>query len=673
MGPLGEIRRFRGARSRTAMDPTLIEFSSGAATRAENIEFRNGQVLTRRPFRFWRSNQRTLANRPLQLFEWIGANFHRLFYMTPNSIVVRDVPTDTERTAMSISGSAICHAITGSRVVLSDWARQANEVGQPYGVSRPRIVQADTSVTSLTNDEMWPAAPTGITWDGLVGTSVGGGNEEVVTPGYHYAAAVFITRTGYQTRPVPLGAWQAPVRTLANTIQMTLPVALDPQFTTVMFAITPVAVPSTYYLIPVTFSANPGGVISYSFADDDATLQGQYEELTAANADYVWGDPYEIRPHALGLIGDRVLYHITVPTGGITGQVDGALVISDPSAPQRLSITRSMLQLPNKAITTGDLSLDGMTYVTTLNQVWAYNPTQDDPVTWPPPTQVSGDIGAPFSTAVWSDVTRRYGLIANPGGAWILANGQVLARPLSYYADKDWGRINWNAPGRAFGWLAHFEGLRVGFAAPLDGATESTHVFWWAYGEQGSAADYVITADNTDYSLMPWPDFRGDYGTSAVGAFALLRNADGSKDVACIPGLNWTTLNFPIMQQAANPWPWTDEGDYKIASAWESGYMRLRAGGSVVVNQLRTNLEIPESESQGGVPTSEVDVFVQGRFNGLPPEIVTVQLFPRMQVAQEVPTLVEDEALNIVLQGRGPWRMTYIQPIGNPRTQRRVK
>lgn len=600
------VRRLGGARRRRDMRPSRQGVDH--ASLAINVDFQHGQITTRRPF------IRLLAYGagivPLDFIEWTGAGFNRLMTATTTELRGRDLASGTEFVHGARNNGSPIWAPDGSRLIFGEYTRAATRPGLPQGIAPPKVLltSAGTLSTAVT-DVLWPAAPTGVVWGGLIGSSVGA---EVITPGIHHVAAVFTTRSGYRSRPVNLGTFTAPSGIGAAIVRVTMPVGLDASWQYMELAFAPVDTPASYYVVPDTFnrfSVGSGTIHQYTFQLDDATLQQTGEELTAQSGAFVQGIPYTIQPHAINRVGKRFVYHADIPTGFATG-LEGAAFFTDPGEAQGMRVATSIVQLPDRGPIPAGVESAGDYILFGMDRTYVVTPNDDQPVNWPPPVEISANIGALFQTAVLSSSKRREVYVANPGGAYVLSGNRYLSRPLSYWADLDWIRINWTgAPAHAFKWIEDPDQNRIGFVAPLDGATRSTHVFWWSYQvQQTQAGDYRLDAGNVDYSLMPFPDMvaPGGYGTST--ACGLVLNEELKAEFCFVPtdpvdGL--PRLYRQYLTDTGALYPWLDDGKWAIESVWATGAFGgdsavwIAQGASIGIRQ-------PFADIEGALPPPEI-------------------------------------------------------------------
>ena len=593
------VKRLRGARVRPDMVPSQqgMEYASFAY----NVDYANGTVTTRRPFK----RLATVSSAPYLLQEWFGPGFRRWVMPTAAELRIRDLPGNTEYVVASRSGGTPLLAAEGSRMVVGEFTRSVIAPGLPVG-ALPSILLTNTgSVAGSALDAMWPTAPAGSVWNGLVGSSAG---PEVITPGIHQVAGVFITRSGYRSRPVPLGTFVAGTGLGAVTIRTTFPIGISSQWLYFQYAIAPVDTPASLYVVPDgfnRFTVTGGGTAQYTFMLDDATLQQTGEELNPNNLPFVQGTPFNIAPYAINRVGNRYAYHADIPTGYLSS-MEGAVFFSDPGEPQSLRISNSIVQTPKRAPVTAGMEIDGVYYMLGMDSTHAIQPTADFPLEWAPAQEVSGEIGALFQTAVLSSGKRREGYVATIGGAYVLAGGRYLSRPLSYWAETDWKRINWaTAPAHAFQWIDDADQNRIGFSAPLDGALQATHVFWWTYQARGRDGDYMVNADNVDYALMPWPDMVADGGYGEAAAVGRILGTNLKSELCYVPG-NPIDGAYRIYRQDLTdaPYPWKDDEKWEVESIWASGAFGGESGAWVA---SRASLEVSTPlAAEGNLPEPQL-------------------------------------------------------------------
>jgi hypothetical protein len=659
----------RGARVRDDLNPSDV--GGNYASLAYNVEFSSGKVGTRRAFKRYLPAQAALTESPKRLLEWINGGFRRLVQASATTLRVRDLATGAEQVMGARIGGASILTEFGSRLLVGEWSRAGAAPGLPDGASRPRVLSINSaSLATFAFDEMWPAAPGGTVWNGQI--AVGAGSQ-VVTPGSHNVVGIYSTRSGYQCRPIALGSWIS-TGGAWNSIRVTFPGGLDPQYTKFQFAVAPVATPSSYYIVASQFNSTApaaGGSWTFIFDFDDATLQ-THEPAPLLGNDFTQGDPYEVRPHAINTYGKRVMYHANIP-GSFVGTSEGIVLASDSGTPQGVGITRSILRLPDRGIVTAGMEVDGVYYMFGHNSTHAIVDTNEDPVSWGVPNKVSSEIGALFQTAVAPSSKRAEGYIANPGGAHVVAGGRILSRPLSYWAQLDWKRINWSAPGDAFGWIDDSDRQRVGFAAPLDGALQSTHVLWWTYQATGRDGDYVINPDNVDYSIMPWPAFNapGSYDTASAWTMAL--NNKLERELIFAPGQRVSGAWAMFRQdQLDAPYPWLDNGEWPIESIYDTA--GISQDGVVWVGQgatLSLTAPMATSEGQVGQPQLEATLLSETPNIDGTPALVSIPLDVEKPRSVELKRTVRGEGIYLRLRGLSAWLLSGYSIYASPQTRRR--
>ena len=136
------------------------------------------------------------------------------------------------------------------------------------------------------------------------------------------------------------------------------------------------------------------------------------------------------------------------------------------------------------------------------------------PSQWANPQLVDGSIGTLSPLGVWANEAQGYAWVCDEGGLYLFQGGAFPTKPISYYQQPDWVRINWGAP-TAVQVIDDKNAKKVIVIAPLDGATTPSHKLTWDYteGTDPEVAKYSI-------------DNLANY---AMGAIALIQNPSTSR------------------------------------------------------------------------------------------------------------------------------------------------
>lgn len=186
------------------------------------------------------------------------------------------------------------------------------------------------------------------------------------------------------------------------------------------------------------------------------------------------------------------------------------LWVSDIGFPQQIGADTNQVRMQNQKKIAVAFQLPGNTNIYLTGDFWTGYTTDnnDSPSTWPQPIGVSDALGAKFPNLVCAATGGNWAWIVTEGGPYLF-DGAYGLMPLTYlFAGKDinqqpigWSRVNWNA-AYAIQVQDDVKNLKLYIAAPLDGATECTHLFCIDY-RQGK------TFETCDISLdkFAWGNF----------------------------------------------------------------------------------------------------------------------------------------------------------------------
>lgn len=399
-----------------------------------------------------------------------------------------------------------------------------------------------------------------------------------VTPGQHNIGFLMQTRNGYEGAASPVvGSAFTPLQTLITVSGQSMIVTVNANWPTAVTGIflmmTTAANPSQYFLIPGATAAVLGGTtftVNITVDIDDGTLAAVGTDATSFFNLFSGA----MRASWIGEYGNRLVYiapdAIGIPT----------IWASDPQNYQSLSLVRSVIYLPGQKVAMSAFSLYGNLYI--VGPYWTYM-TQDnggDPVTWAPFQLIDGQIGTVAPNGAVATPAAGIAWVASVHGLYLFAGGAYAQRPVSYYQHTDWMRINWSAAA-CIKVVDDHEQHRVRVLAPLDGATQPTHMLTW---------DYIdgLAAEQVHYSLDSLQSY-------AIGACAMVRN-ESSKVAEFWLGPQ-ATAN-PVLKEndgdETNPYR---DNNQPIASTYQTGllafskavsqhigdYLRLAGNGSVSI------------------------------------------------------------------------------------------
>lgn len=445
---------------------------------AYNVRFELNRVKPRDGF----TNDFAVSGKVTSFYHWVtndnAVEVNRIVYMEGGSAVkMRNVVDGSTVSLFSQSGRSAFPVEAGSRLYIP--------VVQTTGIatSQARVVNA---LIGGTPADVAFAGPMTVA---PVVTEAGAGN---CTAGDHLFGYVIETRTGFTGKPGPYsGSVFTPV-TFTVTGDKTLNMAVTATMPADAAYLHPIMTrkdnPDRWYFVPDASVAVPGGALwtaNMTINISDETLADSAEECSE-NFDLLTQDtsgtgpfnPFKIVP-----VGQRMMY-LTPQTAYISDQKDY----------QYLTQIEHSIQLPGQKLIVTGFPMRGNVYL--LGPSWTYGFSMSDerPRFWGDPEVVSGSIGTTGTNCVCWATGGDYAWVANPSGLYRF-DGQYDELPISYMNDPEWKRINWGAP-YAVQIVDDTVQQRVYVSAPLDGATEPTHILVWDYSRGFSWKDVDFSLDS---------------------------------------------------------------------------------------------------------------------------------------------------------------------------------
>ncbi|HWR49926.1 MAG TPA: hypothetical protein VN428_02395 [Bryobacteraceae bacterium] len=460
---------------RTRLEPTDVP--PDAALLSINAEYQPGSFGTRRGFgTVWNPNEPISS-----LYNWIsGGNLvsaagNSLIYYNATSGKVRMVPNLSAPVPVDLftqagaAGASI--ASGGTRLYVATYTSAG------AGAGACRIVGIYGAAVNTDTAFLGP-----ITTKPTL-SSIGTGN---VTKGLHRVGYVIETRNGFigklcpataagefdQTSEITVAAGKT-IRAIIN------PAAWPAEASKIHLFMSPVVNPYEYYLVEGATASVPGGAplsITLDIDVDDTSLMagtpitGNADLLTATVAGVAPFNPFAVLEY-----GNRIVY---------LTNIDGVsqAYASEPEKPQHITADQHVLTLPGFRQMTAGFALRGGLYL--LGPHWTYA-TEDNgapPVEWPTPHQVDGTIGAMGPRCVTANPSQGFAVVAHVTGLYVFTGGAYATRPLSYYVEPEWKRINWNAAATVQV-ADDKDKQQIYVLVPLDGATSPTHIFMFDYAD----------------------------------------------------------------------------------------------------------------------------------------------------------------------------------------------
>ncbi len=422
------------------------------------------------------------------MYHWItndgSAAINRLIYMESETTVkMRNLVDGTSQTLFTQAGRAAPPAEAGSRLYIP----VINAAGT--GASKLRIVNA-----------LLGGVPSDFAFTGPMTASptIAEFGAGLVTQGSHRFGYILETRTGFFGKPSPVSSgvfapfeYTVVAANMSLTMQVTATMPADAAF--IHPIMTRTDNPNRWFLVPDAQVAVPGGVLwtatmTLSFSDEDLANRATEisEEFEYLTQDGAGSGPFS--PSLAVEIGQRLCY--------ITPQ---KAYISDPQDFQVITEDQHSIQLPGQRNIVCAMPLRNNLYFFGPGWTYGVSDNGDRPRTWGAPELVSGGIGTTAPRGVCWKTSGDYGWVANRAGLYLFA-GRYDDRPISYMNEPEWKRINWSAP-HCIEVVDDYTRQRVTVSAPLDGATEPTHMLVWDYSRGKTWGDVDFSLDNLPSSF----------------------------------------------------------------------------------------------------------------------------------------------------------------------------
>lgn len=404
-----------------------------------------------------------------------------------------------------------------------------------------------------------------------------------MTAGAHTYAVMFITQSGYVTRPGPVqsggytyGTSYTAYGSYTNAANDSVVVTLTPGTTwpadivgAVLLVTTTNNLARLLYAPVGNATITPGSATPVSFtalAVADGVLAQQpdaldMEQLLSRDAA---GNP-AFEPRGMFAAGDRMVYLLTQANNAFT---DGAgILISEPGSPETFSLDFHFRKLPaNEEPITGFYYQGGI-YVIGHNFTYVFTDTGGYPVTWPNPRLVSGSIGTSHINGASADPSGNC-LVAHQSGLYLFQGGQYSTLPISYFQEAEWSSIQWPAPS-----------VNVPFGVVEDRANQRIYVLCYSvtYGYCLFVWDYMegISPDKVKFSVWTFP--------YSITAMALVLN-QGDSVSSLVRNHLWLVVgnaftgggNFLLQKELGNANLYTDNG-VVIDSRYRGPYLPMNS------------------------------------------------------------------------------------------------
>jgi hypothetical protein len=491
----------------------------GRGLMAQNVEYKPGQVRTRYGFSAvssltglgdafvgmdgWLTP--TLGNGETEFLVYLAnsASAHPGFVIADPSSVFSLNPLYVP--AGSYVASMIAPA--GSRVYLQSLDLNGN------GTDAPRVYSQTTISSTGGLDPLFQPPITAATFSyadgGTVSPNLG------VTVGPHNFGILLTTRNGYTGAPGPgtgglndsgFVPSQFTVTIAGDALDVTVLATWPADAVGISLIMTTTDNLAQYYLVPGGTAAVTGGTTSsviINVSIDDGTLAATATDATPY-FDLFNTSIGTIRPSYIGEYSSRMVYISPDPEGV------NSIFVSDPNNYQAFALSRSVIYLPGTRQALSAFNLYGNLYI--VGPHWTYQTIDNggDPVTWPSPQLIDGQIGTLSPNGITVNASQGVAWVADVDGLYMFAGGAFAQRPISYYVKSDWVRINWLGAAATVRVVDSKDTQRIHVLVPLDGATTPNFVMTFDYSRGA-------TPETINYSLDSYNG--GAYNPGAICIF----------------------------------------------------------------------------------------------------------------------------------------------------------
>jgi len=344
-------------------------------------------------------------------------------------------------------------------------------------------------------------------------------------------------------------------------------------------------------------------------------------------------DPSVIVPY-----GQRMCY-VALDGSGVP-----VVYVSEPGNPQQVISAFGGVYLPGNLSILTVFALGRVLHI--LGPHWSYSTTDNnnEPSTWAQPQIVDGLIGCggPFCVSV--DASQTYAWIADDTGFWLFS-GSFPDRPISYYQQGDWNRINFAQQNKIFV-IDDKTNLRVHVIAPLDGATDPTHILTWDYSLRAvDSAGINVSPEQVKYSL---DNIAGGY---ALGCGCMVQNNTTLRSERWLAPTS--TSQYVLRQNtAADTNPYRDNGTTPINSKYQTSLLPKGSNIGQVYQHHGAHLRLTGT-------SANLTAYALDGTTSTGPFALTVSALPAKEILQQFYLLSEGASLQIdngnVLDGWVKW------------------
>jgi hypothetical protein len=544
--PKISVTELRGAWSRL-VDKTA---RPNRAFVARNVRYGPEGVRSRDDFS---ATAISVSGKATSFYNWVGNGLNRLIYVAGGAAVrMLNVSTAADVSLFSVACRGCTVAEAGDKALI------ATHTTAGAGAAQVRISLPLIGGGSI--DKAFPAPWT----TALTMADNGAGN---CTAGPALFGYVVESRTGYTGKPTAATASftaSAGGRALRGTMTVTVPADAA--------IVHPIRTrtdnPDKWYYEPGASVAVPGGAVGWGvtvdFNTSDESLEASATEVDI-EFDYLTQDGAgagPITPHCVALYGKRAVY-----------LTPHRAYVSEPGDYQAITEALHGLELPGRRQMTTAFQFRQSLYI--LGPGWTYEVADngDYPATWANATEISSAIGTPAIQGICSKTAGDYVWIASESGLYLF-NGSYSRLPVSYMNNDWWERINWAVP-QSLIVVDNFIDKRLIVAAPIDDATEPSHMLVWDYARGLGPMD-------VDFAYY-------DFSISTFSALGLVKNTTTGE----IELWRGPSASGAISKETAGAAP--DQ-----IQQWESGHLIQQTGPRKWYRLGGVDLEISGTGTAGG-------------------------------------------------------------------------
>lgn len=496
-----ELVQFSGPNLR--VDPLTVPEQN--ALNARNVAYVRGQVATR----YGHTTQLTPGDAVTALYNWLllylGANHNWLVWYS-TGVGVRYVDLDNIGGGVSTliaqtTAQGTCFVGAGSRLYVSYY----NATG--VGIGGPSTSAGSVYSWAYSGADPLFAGP--ITTGFLSMTEPAAG---VITAGTHRFGYLLQTRNGFTTTwcPVTSAGVFAPivfVNSGLKNLRISITATWPSYALSLQLIMTTTANLNRYYIVPGATISVPAGV-SFTVQFPDVSIDDTDLAAETDAAIYAGRLTNDVNGNAPFLISTMHTYSSRMAYVTRDGAGFPVCYYSNADDYQALSAATSGVYLPGNLQITVGISLRGVDYL--FGPHWTYSVADNGnlPTQWAKPQAVDNAIGTLSPQGVYANASQGFVWVCDVAGLYLFQGGNYPSKPISYYQQSDWNRINWSVP-TCVQVVDDTTNKRVVVQAALDAATTPSHQLTWDYTDG-------VTPEEAKYSL-------NNMASYAPGALAIVQ------------------------------------------------------------------------------------------------------------------------------------------------------